>query len=75
LLFVKAAKILAASFAVAPLSGCAIATGLIYGCFLIAASYAPDRYNAFFSASLLAFAFVETFCFMALGLAIYLLFA
>jgi F0F1-type ATP synthase membrane subunit c/vacuolar-type H+-ATPase subunit K len=75
LIFVKATKIIAASLAIAPLSGCAVATGLIYGAFLIAAAYAPDRYNSFFGASLLAFALVETFCFMTMGLAGYLLFA
>ena len=72
-LFVKAAKILASSLAVAPLSGCAVATGMIYGCFLVASSYAPDKYSTFFGAALLAFALIETFCFMAMGLVAYIL--
>lgn len=74
MLFVKSAKILAASLALAPLTGCAMATGTVFGKLLISFSHAPDLQGSLFSYSLLAFAFIETFCFFALGIVMYLLF-
>ena len=67
MLFVKAAKIFAAALALAPLTGCAIATGIVFGQLLIASAYNPDDKNNFFANTLLAFAFIETFCFFSLG--------
>lgn len=74
MLFVKAAKIFAASLTLTPLAGCAVATGIVFGSLMQATSNAPDNRNLFFSNALLAFALIETFCFFALGLAAYLLF-
>ena len=73
MLFVKAAKLFAASLALAPLTGCAMATGAVFGKFFVATSKAPDSRNFFFANTLLAFAFIETFCFFALGVVAFLL--
>ena len=69
MLFVKSAKIFAASMALGPLTGCAVATGAVFGNFLSASASAPDERSQLFSTCLLAFALIETFCFFALGLA------
>ena len=74
MLFVKAAKIFAASLTLAPLTGCALATGVVFGSLINASANAPDSRNQLFSNALLAFALIETFCFFALGLVAYLLF-
>ena len=74
MLFVKSAKIFAAAIALAPLSGCAIATGSLFGQLLIASAHSPDLRNAFFANTLLAFALIETFCFFCLGVALFCLF-
>ena len=75
MLFVKSAKIFAASLALAPLTGCAMATGTVFGNFLSASAFAPDARNNLFSSCLLAFALIETFCFMALGFVGFAIFA
>ena len=75
MLFVKAAKLFAASLALAPLSGCAMATGTVFGKLFVASAKAPDSRNFFFANTLLAFALIETFCFFALGVTGFLLFA
>ena len=59
MLFVKAAKLFAASLALAPLTGCAMATGAVFGKFFVATSKAPDSRNFFFANTLLAFAFIR----------------
>ena len=42
MLFIKAAKILALSFTFVPLTGCAIATGLVFASLVRGISYSPD---------------------------------
>jgi len=75
MLFVKSVKIFAASFALGPLTGCAIATGTVFGSYLHASASAPDERSSLFGTCLLAFALIETFCFFALGLAGFAIFA
>jgi len=47
-----------------PLTGCAIATGLIFASLLKSVSYAPDYEEVLFNYATLGFAFVESFSFL-----------
>ena len=64
MLFVKAAKVIALSLTFLPLTGCAIATGLIFASLLKSMSYAPDYEETLFNYDALGFAFVESFSFL-----------
>lgn len=64
MLFVKAAKVLALSLVFMPLTGCAIATGLIFSSLLKSMAYAPDYEESLFNYATLGFAFVESFSFL-----------
>lgn len=64
LLFVKAAKVLSLSFVFMPLTGCAIATGLVFASLIRGVSYAPDLEEVLFNYTTLGFAFVESFSFL-----------
>jgi F0F1-type ATP synthase membrane subunit c/vacuolar-type H+-ATPase subunit K len=64
MLFVKAAKVIALSLVFMPLTGCAIATGMIFASLLKSMSYAPDYEEVLFNNAVLGFAFVETFAFL-----------
>jgi F0F1-type ATP synthase membrane subunit c/vacuolar-type H+-ATPase subunit K len=64
MLFVKAAKVLALSFVFVPLTGCAVATGLIFAALLKSMAYAPDYEESLFNYATLGFAFVESFSFL-----------
>lgn len=46
-----------------PITGCAIATGIIFASLLKSVSYAPDYEEVLFNYAILGFAFVETFSF------------
>ena len=67
MLFIKAAKVIAISLTLLPLTGCAIATGLIFAGLLRSVSYAPDLEEALFNYTTLGFAFVESFSFLLFG--------
>ena len=69
MLFIKASKILAFATVFAPLTGCAIGTGLIYSALVRGCAYAPEMEETMFNYATLGFAFVETFAFMLLGAA------
>jgi len=64
MLFIKAAKVIALSLTFMPLTGCAIATGLIFSALLKSMAYAPDYEEALFNYATLGFAFVESFSFL-----------
>ena len=70
MLFVKAAKVLAFATLFTPITGCAIATGLIYSALIRSVAYAPEMEDSLFNYASLAFAFVETFAFMLIFAAI-----
>jgi F0F1-type ATP synthase membrane subunit c/vacuolar-type H+-ATPase subunit K len=70
MLFVKAAKVLALALVFMPLTGCAIATGLIFASLLKSMSYAPDYEETLFNYAALGFAFVESFSFLLFFVAI-----
>lgn len=63
MLFVKAAKVVAIGIVFFPITGCAIATGIIFASLLKSVSYAPDYEEVLFNYAILGFAFVETFSF------------
>ena len=67
LLFVKAAKSLAFANCLFPITGCAIATGYLYGSLAKSCAITPEGEETFFNYTALGFAFVETFAFMAIG--------
>lgn len=69
MLFIKAAKILALSIVFLPLTGCAIATGLIFASLLRSIAYSPDYEEALFNYAGLGFAFVESFSFLLFAVA------
>jgi F0F1-type ATP synthase membrane subunit c/vacuolar-type H+-ATPase subunit K len=64
MLFVKAAKVLAISISILPLTGCAIGTGFIFASMLRSLSYSPDMEETLFNYTTLGFAFVESFAFL-----------
>tara|TARA_B100000795_G_scaffold267093_1_gene251323 strand:+ start:1233 stop:1460 length:228 start_codon:yes stop_codon:yes gene_type:complete len=63
MLFVKAAKVIALGIVFIPITGCAIATGILFASLLKSVSYAPDYEEVLFNYAIIGFAFVETFCF------------
>jgi len=63
-LFVKAAKAIAFSITFLPITGCAIATGIIFAALVKGISYAPEQEEVLFNYATLGFAFVETFAFI-----------
>lgn len=64
MLFIKASKVLALSFVFAPLTGCAIATGLVFASLIKGISYSPDLEEVLFNYTALGFAFIESFAFI-----------
>lgn len=74
MLFIKASKILSLSFVFIPLTGCAIATGLIFASLIKGISYAPDLEEILFNYTTLGFAFVESFAFLLFFVAAVVLF-
>lgn len=67
MLFVKSAKILALSVLFLPLTGCAVATGLVFSSLIRSVAYAPDMEEVLFNYTTLGFAFIESFSFLLLG--------
>jgi F0F1-type ATP synthase membrane subunit c/vacuolar-type H+-ATPase subunit K len=57
-------KVIALSLVFMPLTGCAIATGIIFASLLKSVSYAPDYEEVLFNYAILGFAFVESFSFL-----------
>jgi F0F1-type ATP synthase membrane subunit c/vacuolar-type H+-ATPase subunit K len=74
LLFIKAAKALSLGFVFMPLTGCAIATGIIFASLIKGISYSPDLEEILFNYTTLGFAFVESFSFLLFFVAIIVIF-
>jgi F0F1-type ATP synthase membrane subunit c/vacuolar-type H+-ATPase subunit K len=64
MLFVKSSKMLALSIVFLPITGCAIATGLIFASLIYSISLAPYEEELLFNYAALGFAFVESFSFI-----------
>jgi F0F1-type ATP synthase membrane subunit c/vacuolar-type H+-ATPase subunit K len=69
LLFVKASKLISIAIVLLPITGCALGTGILYGCLIKGVSYAPEMENTLFNFATIGFAFIETFAFMCIGAA------
>ena len=63
---VTAAKIMTFAFAMFPVAFAALATGVIFGCFLLALARNPLEKDVLFSNAMIAFVLVESFVFTAL---------
>ena len=57
-----------------PIIGCAIGTGLIYAALIRGVSYAPDQESTMFNYAAIGFAFVETFMFVLVAVAVAVVF-
>ena len=64
MLLVKAFKCLSLGVLFMPLTGVAVATGIIYGSLIKALAYAPEFEETLFNYASLGFAFVETSLFV-----------
>jgi F0F1-type ATP synthase membrane subunit c/vacuolar-type H+-ATPase subunit K len=64
MVFVKASKVMALGFVFLPLTGCAVATGLVFAALIRGVSYAPDLEETMFNYTALGFAFIESFSFL-----------
>ena len=73
LLFVKAAKLIAFALVFVPITGCALATGLIYSALVRSTAFSPELEDTLFNYASLGFAFVETFAFFLLFASIYII--
>jgi len=72
MLFVKSSKMLAIAIVFLPLTGCAIATGLIFASLIYSISLAPFEEELLFNYAALGFAFVESFTFILLFVAVFI---
>lgn len=73
LLFVKAAKVLSLSVMFLPLAGCAVATGIVFAALIKGIAYSPDSEDNLFNYAIIGFAFIESFAFIVLLMAMLLL--
>jgi F0F1-type ATP synthase membrane subunit c/vacuolar-type H+-ATPase subunit K len=64
MVFVKASKVMALGFVFLPLTGCAVATGLVFAALIRGVSYATDLEETMFNYTALGFAFIESFSFL-----------
>lgn len=67
---VIAAKVFVFSFLMLPISFAALATGIVFGSFLLGASRNPIEKDMLFSNSMVAFVIIESFVFTALLISI-----
>ena len=63
---ITSAKIMTFAFAMFPIAFVALATGIIFGCFLIGLARNPLEKDNLFANSMVAFVIVESFVFTAL---------
>jgi F0F1-type ATP synthase membrane subunit c/vacuolar-type H+-ATPase subunit K len=57
-------------FVFLPLTGCAIATGIVFSSLIRGVSYSPDLEEVLFNYTALGFAFIESFSFLLFFVAI-----
>lgn len=63
---VMAAKIMIFAFSMLPIAFGALATGIIFGCFLLGSSKNPLETDNLFASAIVGFVIVESFVFTAL---------
>lgn len=66
MLAITASKFIALGFVSITLSGAAIGTGVLFAGYNVAASRNPEEAENLFNTSLMAFALIETFVFLAI---------
>lgn len=66
MLAITASKFIALGFISITLSGAAIGTGILFAGYSIAAAKNPEEAENLFNTSLMAFALIETFVFLAI---------
>ena len=69
MLIIKGVKILTFAFIMFPVAFAALSTGILFSSFNIAVSRNPEEYDRLFTTTMVAFALIETFIFIALGIA------
>lgn len=68
MLLIKAAKCVMFGLASMPIAFGALATGIIFGLMNLGVARNPEMYSNIFTNSLIAFALVETFVFISVGI-------
>ena len=61
-----AAKVMVFAFVMFPIAFAALATGIVFGCFLLALARNPLEKDTLFANSMVAFVIIESFIFTAL---------
>ena len=66
MLAITASKFISLGFIFITLSGAAIGTGVLFGCYSVAVSRNPEENESLFNTTLMAFALIETFVFLGI---------
>lgn len=66
MLIILAAKMIVVAGIMITLAGAAIGTAIVFACYIMAAAKNPEEAENLFNTTLMAFALVETFVFLAL---------
>ena len=70
MLIIKGVKILTFAFVMFPVAFAALSTGILFSSFNIAVSRNPEEHDRLFTTTMVAFALIESFIFMAIGIAV-----
>lgn len=70
MLLVTAFKVLVLGGCMLPIASAALGTGILFAAYNLALSRNPEEGDSLFSSTLMGFAFIETFIFIALALGI-----
>lgn len=70
MVLVKSVKILVFAALMMPIAFASLSAGILFASYNLAASNNPDEADALFSQTLIFFALIETFVFIAVGVAV-----
>lgn len=70
MILIKCAKILVFAALMLPIAFASLSAGILFASYNLAASNNPDEADAIFSQTLIFFALIETFVFIAIGVAV-----
>ena len=71
MVLINSFKVLVFAALMIPIGCAALGTGLLFGSYCIAAAHNPENAENLFSQALIFFALIETFVFMAIGVALF----
>jgi F-type H+-transporting ATPase subunit c len=74
MIFLKSMKIIGAGLATISLAGTGVGIGIIFGCFMMSASYNPSMEQKLFAYAILGFALSEAIALFGLMMAFLILF-